>query len=338
MKSHTFAKNNYRVVRKLNPGDGGLDLQHLRRFAKPSDVPENVRNAIIAARDSSHEDNDAKELLLVVGSVSSISKEALIEAMSPEHTPSSLIIVPVPLLAPSSQERATRWSNAYWPTVYKKSNPFGPHPSLFSKAEEEFQDEVPKWLALAAAVAQSTKAEGSGEEVGVVVVRRHDGIAEPVALAGDMRWLNWPRSTPGNPTAHAALRAIAMVANGLRQREEDPEAVRNESSANIFVDLPQGEIEQCDTAADPNGYLCHELELYCTHEPCVMCSMAIVHSRFGRVVFKRQMPRTGGLCADGELGHGLFWRKELNWTLLAWKWETETDETATSIEIEDLQA
>lgn len=66
------------------------------------------------------------------------------------------------------------------------------------------------------------------------------------------------------------------------------------------------------------GYLCLDLEIYSTHEPCVMCSMAIVHSRFGRAVFRHRMSRTGGLCADGGLGHGLFWRKELNWTLLAW--------------------
>lgn len=51
-----------------------------------------------------------------------------------------------------------------------------------------------------------------------------------------------------------------------------------------------------------------------------MCSMAIVHSRFGRIVFGHRMKKTGGLCADGGLGHGLFWRKELNWTCLGWEW------------------
>ncbi|KAI0991390.1 hypothetical protein K3495_g16797 [Podosphaera aphanis] len=74
-----------------------------------------------------------------------------------------------------------------------------------------------------------------------------------------------------------------------------------------------------DPAGNHSGYLCHNLEIYCTHEPCVACSMALVHSRFGRVVFAQQMPRSGGLTADGVLGHGLFWRKELNWNMLAWQ-------------------
>ena len=61
-----------------------------------------------------------------------------------------------------------------------------------------------------------------------------------------------------------------------------------------------------------------------------MCAMAIVHSRFGKVVFKHRMPRTGGLCADGDLGHGLFWRKELNWQLLGWEWSHPSSEINTS--------
>lgn len=271
-----------------------------------------------------------------MGSVESISKEALIQSMPPEHTPTSIIITQVPLLAPTSQEQATRWTETYWPSVYKKSNPFGPHPSLVSRAEEEFVQEVPKWMALASSAARETQAAGTGEGVGVVVVRRRDGIATPIAIAGDMRWFNWPRSTNGNATAHASMRAIAMVAEGLRRREGDERAA---PEAGIFVDEPRGEVEQsCDNSADEEGYLCHDLEIYCTHEPCVMCSMAIVHSRFGRVVFGTRMPRTGGLCADGELGHGLFWRKELNWNMLAWQWSVDGEESGTVKGEEDLNA
>lgn len=332
----------YSTVRRLIPNDGGLDLQHLRRFSKPSHVPLHVQATIASVKSpvsgTENAVSEAGELLLVVGSVESVSKETIIESLSSVHTPSAIIITQVPLLAPTSQEQATRFSSQYWPTVYKKSNPFGPHPSLISRAEEELAYEVPKWMALAVAVAQETRAAGTGEEIGVVVLRRHDGIATPVAVAGDMRWLNWPRFKTGNPAAHAVLRAIAMVADGLRRRKEDAQLAAATSATGLFRDEPRGELEQCDSVAEDDGYLCHDLEIYCTHEPCVMCAMAIVHSRFGRAVFGRRMPRTGGLCADGELGHGLFWRKELNWTLLAWQWNNENEDSTVQKGDDDLHA
>jgi tRNA-specific adenosine deaminase 3 len=94
------------------------------------------------------------------------------------------------------------------------------------------------------------------------------------------------------------------------------------------------------------------MELYVTHEPCVMCSMAILHSRFGRVVIGRGMGGTGGMMAErrrddcndcndcnehggGEEGcggdeaglrYGLFWRGELNWKVLCWLWKAEGEE------------
>jgi tRNA-specific adenosine deaminase 3 len=269
-------------------------------------------------------ENLLNERILLVGSTNAVSKKDLIETLSPILHNVPICLISVPLFAPTSQDQAITISMKYWPTVYKKSNPFGPHPSIISRAEEEIRQDVWKWMDIAAAAARQSKIACSGEEVGVVVVDRREGVARPIAVAGDARWVDWLRVGNGNVTAHAAMRAIAMVAGGLKLPDEPGEEdVLDTARANelIFRDQPRGVIEReyHNPVGAGEGYLCQNLEIYCTHEPCVMCSMAIVHSRFGKVVFGQRMPNTGGLYADSGLGHGLFWRKELNWTMLAWE-------------------
>lgn len=184
-------------------------------------------------------------------------------------------------------------------------------------------------MRLASDIAAEASATGIGEKVGVVVVQRRNGVARLVAVAGDARWHAWPQTGSGNATAHAALRAIAMISTALQLREGASSTPSQpathhiqEQDSTVFRDFPLTPIEYTHYApsADAEGYLCHDLEIYTTHEPCVMCSMAILHSRFGRLVFGKRMPATGGICADGGLAHGLFWKRGLNWTMLAWEW------------------
>jgi tRNA-specific adenosine deaminase 3 len=447
------------VIRRLLPGDAGVDLQHLRRFAKARDVPDLVRDVFAKAKSSAevnsatasenpvsgtisllvqeHEvivsnapnsgsvalssqtnasavvddqaasiatiadagsrtdDTVPGELFLIIGSTNAISSAAVTKELKTVVDNAVIFSIQVPRLAPTSQEQAILWSSQYWPTVYKKSNPFGPHPSIVSRTEQEIRGEVEKWMDLAREVAHQANVTVSGEAVGVVIVERKNGVGRPVAVAGDARWAAWPCKGPGNVTAHAALRAIAMVAAGVKAFNESEQFTGNESSSSphprvkteladqvneigpvstsqleseefaaqrvinadfhssqrgsqpntnvafiyagrdkqvegdiIFQDKPilAAEKDHYDPSGTTGGYLCHDLEIYCTHEPCVMCSMAILHSRFGKVIFQHRMPMTGGMCADGDLSHGLFWRKELNWTLLAWQWRPSSDD------------
>ncbi|KAI1873450.1 hypothetical protein JX265_005072 [Neoarthrinium moseri] len=192
------------------------------------------------------------------------------------------------------------------------------------------------------ATADDTKAKGQTAD--------EKETTQIVALAGDARWCRQERTGhTGNPMAHAALRAISMVAQKLvRAENREPAASNPILEFEAFQDQPLLSDEQVVFDAEhpsPDGYLCHDLELYMTHEPCTMCSMAILHSRMGRIVFRHRMPLTGGMssedrgydlcgddsiCEDGPCGGGkglgLHWRKELNWSMLGWEWETDQAE------------
>ena len=313
------------MAAKLLPNDGGLNLQHLSRFAKYAELPEPVRTSIAATQGPGSPFLEKTARYFIVGSIDAISEQELSAALSAVLDTVLVCKIPVPRLAPTSQEQATLWTTKYWRTTYNRNHSFGPHPHLLLKAEEEIREDAGKWMDLAAEVAREASSTGSGERIGVVIFDRRAGVGRPVAVAGDARWLDWPRVGAGNVAAHAVVRGIGMIAEGLRCRDEPEGKITMTEEEGIFKDRPLGAIERayCRPAQGNDGYLCHNLEIYCTHEPCVMCSMAIVHSRFGKVVFGQSLPRTGGLCADGELGHGLFWRKELNWTLHAWQWESD---------------
>jgi tRNA-specific adenosine deaminase 3 len=53
---------------------------------------------------------------------------------------------------------------------------------------------------------------------------------------------------------------------------------------------------------EPNyGYLCTGLDVFMYQEPCVMCSMALVHSRINRLFFLFKNSNNGGICSKYNL-------------------------------------
>jgi tRNA-specific adenosine deaminase 3 len=259
--------------------------------------------------------------------------------------PVLLHAVTVPTYSPTSAAQAEQWTKDYWPVLYKNTNPFGPHPSIISKNEEELNPVAGSYLALAQLVAEHAHQANYGVECGCIIVDNSSGVygkTNIIAVAGDARWCNTGFYQPADKhsehvAGHAVMRAIGMVARKrVRVAQNDQETVENEHSDSvphirvvdsvdqILTDLPVSSTEHYFFGIDnllPNGYLCTDLDIYLTHEPCVMCSMAILHSRFKRCIFAKRMPQTGGMCSDSGLCHGIFWRpSELNWKLLAWEW------------------
>ena len=287
--------------------------------------------------------------------------------------PVDIFTTTIPLFPPSSTDHAEELSARYWPTIFTNTNPFGPHPSIVAQAQSTIQSSAGKWISLAASLAQDIGAAKSKQPIGCVVVQRlkHDPREKLVAIATDDRDIginvlttndecaNAARS--GNVAGHAVMRAIALVA---RKRRDLAAAQKTGQAANLLNDdfsfmtffqkpepqltgpeVPRTMLEAAVLAApslEPDGYLCHNLNFYITHEPCTACAMALVHSRVGAVVYERPMPNTGALsaeardrnvvscrtnAADGATseqsvpGYGLFYREELNWRFIAWEWK-----------------
>ena len=231
---------------------------------------------------------------------------------------------------------------------------------MISRAVDEIQSQAGHYMGLATQAGKATSAEGKGELFGAVVVERSNSAGSSVvAVAGDARWENMTQARSqgkgkGNVMAHAVMRVIGMIARQRATASDTHETLETSGEQpNYFADQPLTAFEDdiySQSRLAPGGYLCLDLELYLTHEPCVMCSMAVNHSRFGRVVFGQRMPRTGGLAADvvddnasamaeavSRPCYGLWWCSQLNWKFLTWQWvddnPPETDLSHTDIQV-----
>ncbi|KAF2858473.1 hypothetical protein K470DRAFT_296363 [Piedraia hortae CBS 480.64] len=364
--------------------------------------------------------NRSHPLYLLICPSALISKADLLTLMS-QHPPFcssadswafplDVLEIEVPAMAPTSAEQAELWSVQYWPTFYRKTNPFGAHPAAILKAEDELHKctgnnvGIDEALALAEDVGEATKKLKYGTGAGCVILERTDDKTEIVSIAGDGRYK--PLTSPigvedadeaedkpksknkkkkerqkknkavkkidestgcsGNIMAHAVMRALGMVGRKrLRCASQSLQCAAAKAESNFtaaglvhdekardafFLDLPVTALEKKYFDKDnlkPDGYLCLKLEVFLTHEPCMMCSMALVHSRVGRVVFKHRMPKTGGLTAELArndsgpvgLGYGMCWRKELNWQFMCWEYTprlTHKDKLALKDRYDDL--
>lgn len=419
-----------RTIKESIPGQDAIDLQHLRRFAKPKFLPAHIlgrRNlakemhnvprtwdkptgtvmqvdtgewdyANPASRSKAANNNRPQTLHLLICPVHIISKPDLEELMltcTPFASnaeswayPLELKEVTVPLQPPTKPEIAAEWSSKYWPTFYRKTNPFGAHPATISKAEEELSESTisnhstEQMLSLAEQAAELTQTGGLGLGTGCSILERTEGKTNIIAVAGDARRkpllqssgdeeqqegadLDTAHGCKGNVMGHSIMRAIGMVGRKRLRCASAPlakaasRAERNFHNCGLaaderardafFLDLPLNNLEKEYFEEDnirPDGYLCLKLEVFLTHEPCVMCSMALVHSRVGKVIFRNRMGKTGGLTAEVisndtgpvGLGYGLCWRKELNWQFMCWEYIDptkariieDTDKTKTS--------
>ncbi|KAM9803534.1 probable inactive tRNA-specific adenosine deaminase-like protein 3 [Syngnathus typhle] len=178
-------------------------------------------------------------------------------------------VVKVPVRPPLTRPQF-ELASKHWPTAFKedkqvtealRGESFGPA----QKAQ------MHAYMSVALAAAREGKALGM-EAVGAAVV---DPLNERIVAVGhDCRGRR--------PLHHAVMVCIDLVGRGQgggRHRWDSYPACRSTPAS--------------DSAEQP--YICTGYDLYVTREPCVMCAMALVHSRIARVFY-------GAAFADGALG------------------------------------
>ncbi|XP_078675725.1 putative inactive tRNA-specific adenosine deaminase-like protein 3 isoform X2 [Branchiostoma floridae x Branchiostoma belcheri] len=196
----------------------------------------------------------------------------------------------------------------YWPTAFHEDK------SLERRLKGEFfsceeLQSIQKYMKRALQAAQHAKHTGM-EPVGAVVV---DPEADEVVGVGhDLRHA-------GNPLHHAVMVAVDTVASsqaggywdhrgpGLYWREEQTESSNDDSKEVADCSSKRTEAgtdrkdtklvdstRTCDTSEEGQSndgpYLCTGYDLYVTREPCIMCAMALVHSRIRRVFYGAPHP------------------------------------------------
>ena len=102
------------------------------------------------------------------------------------------------------------------------------------------------------------------------------------------------RQSSSHPLRHSVINAIRKVAEWRATVSSSSD--ENFDRGITTRTLPTENIGEAGENMRANGahYLLTSLTLFTTHEPCIMCSMALLHSRVKEVVFLKPMDATGG--------------------------------------------
>ncbi|KAJ1961791.1 tRNA-specific adenosine deaminase subunit tad3 [Dipsacomyces acuminosporus] len=187
-------------------------------------------------------------------------------------------ISPVPVRAPYTKQQFDEWKQV-WPVAFR--------PPLVVRSEIEPKEYgyVANNLKRIALLRDQSKERGDrAVAVAVVSPKTQNVIAE----ASDMT------NTLGHPLKHAAICCISKVAEievGRQRKKQSGDADEGPSGATVPAkrahtpETPGQGDAQDGFDFETAGYLCEGLDVFASKEPCVMCCMALVHSRIGRLFF-----------------------------------------------------
>ncbi|PKI84225.1 hypothetical protein MVES_001739 [Malassezia vespertilionis] len=276
---------------QLACSEGPFALRHLRTFRKAAQVTPLDTDANLPAV---HTPTDALAVLVARQEAHSPTalKMLLIEALG-DLTDVHLYPVCVPVIAAPSRARLHEWS-AVWPCMF-----LPPGAGIPTRGAIPGSD-----AARAASLVDRTADAGMWKLDAVECVRNaFERCLETARMArkkGQVPVAAFVTSDPlGGGEEH-----IEADAYDTRIAERHPlrHAVPNVVRAVADVRATQ---RNATNAANGQDYLLSNLALFITHEPCVYCAMALVHSRVRSVYFLFPSPGAGGFCGAHAGQHGL---------------------------------
>jgi tRNA-specific adenosine deaminase 3 len=229
----------------------------------------------------------------------------------------------VPGFAPRTREQWEEWTEV-WPIVWQKPNR---HLTVDAEdPEPETVAEMRRWMSRALLEASTSGDDcDDGDDTCIMnAVLLVDPVTSRIVAVGRDETSGWrcgasartkTKTNQTHPLRHAAFVAIdAASATDIATHgiDHEPEAVSaSNPELNTVEDLypdsptPVGAKRAREkqekhlgaklTELHGRPYLCTGYDAYCAREPCVMCAMALVHSRVRRVVYGAPSLKTGAL-------------------------------------------
>lgn len=256
-----------RLVKDLSVLHPLPDLQHIKR---------------VRARKDEKSPHALEVLVCLVGDVRSQPQcPTLIDLLrSKDFNVEGLgepFLVRIPARAPLTRPQFERASR-HWPTSFHedKQVTLGLKGQLFTSSQKA---KIQEYMMAAVEAARAGHEEGM-EAVGAAIVDPKSGRI--LAVGHDLR--------RDHPLQHAAMVCVDLVAwgqgGGVYRYEKHPACRYTASDPGLSSGASEGSVQP---------YICTGYEVYLTREPCVMCAMALVHSRISRVFYGASSP-------DGALG------------------------------------
>ncbi|KAG8832016.1 hypothetical protein FRC17_002202 [Serendipita sp. 399] len=177
--------------------------------------------------------------------------------------------------SPSLTRVQMQEKNKLWPTV------FSPHllPAEHRISQRELDDMV---LGMKMALEEASLAASLGELPIAACILPDSYLDEPL-LAHDTR------VSTCHPLRHTVMNLVRALADRVLKASDPPQ------TSTLRPLMPtSAERIPTPTLQNGEGYHLTNRTLFITHEPCLMCTMALVHSRVKEVIYLYPMSETGG--------------------------------------------